>query len=203
MAQTPEPAGTAGYSANADALAAQYESVTFADVHRDLLHLYPEAPARVLDIGAGTGRDAAALAALGHQVVALEPTREFRDHGRRLHPSPAIEWVDDGLPDLAVVSARPERFDLILLTAVWMHLDAAERTRAMAGIAKLAAPGGIVAMSLRHGPVPAGRRMFDVSAEETIELARTAGFDCAHVNEREDMLGRADVRWSFLALRRL
>jgi hypothetical protein len=29
--------------------------------------------------------------------------------------------------------------------------------------------------TLRHGPVPVGRRMFDVSAEETIHLAEAVG----------------------------
>ncbi|MFE2409972.1 SAM-dependent methyltransferase, partial [Kitasatospora sp. NPDC059408] len=60
------PSGTAGYGAEAQALALQYESVTFAEVHREMLHLFPAPPAAVLDVGAGTGRDAAALAALGH-----------------------------------------------------------------------------------------------------------------------------------------
>ena len=40
----------------------QYEGLAFADVHRDVLHLFPATPSRVLDIGAGTGRDAAAFA---------------------------------------------------------------------------------------------------------------------------------------------
>ena len=31
-------------------------------------------------------------------------------------------------------------------------------------------------LSLRHGPVPEGRRMFDVSAEETIQLAAAQQF---------------------------
>jgi hypothetical protein len=31
--------------------------------------------------------------------------------------------------------------------------------------------GGVIIVSLQHGPVPPGRRMFDVSAEETERLA--------------------------------
>jgi hypothetical protein len=31
---------------------------------------------------------------------------------------------------------------------------------------------GIMIMRIRHGPVPAGRRMFEVPAQETIKLAR-------------------------------
>jgi len=195
-----ERPGTAGYRENAGTLADQYESVSFEQVHRDVLHLIPSAPCCVLDIGAGSGRDAAALAARGHMVVAAEPTRELREHGRMLHPSPRIVWMDDGLPDLAVVHARGERFGLIMMTAVWMHLDADERAEAMARVAHLIEPGGKVIMSLRHGPVPAGRRMFDVSAAETIDLARRSNLNAVYLHEREDMLGRVDVRWSFVVL---
>jgi SAM-dependent methyltransferase len=123
-------------------LVRQYESRSFADIHRSILPLIPTAPCRVLDIGAGTGRDAAALAALGHSVVAVEPTDELRAHARRLHPSPGIEWIGDSLPELARVNARGERFDLAMLTAVWMHLDDAARTRAMDRVARLLQPGG-------------------------------------------------------------
>ena len=55
---------------------------------------------------------------------------------------------------------------------------------------------------MRHGPVPPGRRMFDVSAEETIALAAGHGLSAHHLVTREDMLDRADVHWSFLGLKR-
>ena len=194
--------GTVGYGTRAADLAAQYESITFEDVHRDVLHLFPAEPSHVLDIGAGSGRDAAALALRGHRVVAVEPTQELRAEGQRLHPLPTLQWLDDQLPELLVVRNLKQRFDVILLTAVWMHLDAAERKTAMCGIASLLRVGGIVVMSLRHGPIPDGRRMFDVSADETVALGEHAGLSKHHCSEREDMLGRADVSWSFVALKR-
>jgi len=190
--------GTAGYGAQAQALAAQYESVTFADVHRDVLHLFPRTAGTVLDIGAGSGRDAAALARMGHRVTAVEPTAELRAEGQRLHVDGAIDWRDDHLPDLARTRASGQRYDLILLTAVWMHLDAQERATAMQALAALLAEGGRAVMSLRHGPVPEGRRMFDVSADETIALAASHGLTVCHHSKREDMLGREGVSWSFL-----
>ncbi|ANH76179.1 methyltransferase domain protein [Ralstonia insidiosa] len=196
------PAGTAGYGSRATELAAQYESITFEAVHRDVIHLFPQHDADVLDIGAGSGRDAAALAARGHRVVAVEPTPELRQEGKRLHPLPNLEWVDDHLPMLHVMRSSTRRFDLILLTAVWMHLDEAERKAAMSAVAELVRAGGVIVMSLRHGPVPEGRRMFDVSADETIALGQQAGLQEHHHSTREDMLGRGDVTWSFLALKR-
>lgn len=194
--------GSAGYGANAAALAAQYESISFADVHREVLHLFPAPPARVLDIGAGTGRDAAALARLGHAVVAVEPTPELRGEGLRLHGRLNIEWVDDHLPALASLRRERRRFDLVLLTAVWMHLDQSERESAMGALAELVAEGGLVSLSLRHGPVPAGRRMFDVSAQETAALAARHGLAQHFCGRREDMLGRDGVDWTFLVLRK-
>ncbi|MFG3531824.1 class I SAM-dependent methyltransferase [Streptomyces sp. NPDC047917] len=196
------PAGTAGYAEAAAVLAEQYESVSFAEVHREVLDLFPSRPGAVLDIGAGSGRDAAALAGLGHRVLAVEPTAELRSLGRRIHADRAIEWIDDSLPELRVLRGLDARFDLILLTAVWMHLDSRQRESGMKSIAGLLAAGGQVFLSLRHGPVPAGRRMFDVSADETVALARSHGLDPVRLAGREDLHARPGVRWSCLGLRR-
>ena len=56
--------GTEGYAEQAEALVEQYESLDFAENHRLILHLIPTSPCRVLDVGAGTGRDAAGFAGL-------------------------------------------------------------------------------------------------------------------------------------------
>ena len=167
--------GTEGYGDAAETLFNRYEGRPFADVHRLVMHLIPDVPGRALDIGAGTGRDAAALAEIGHRVVAVEPTAEFRRRAMAAHPSPLIEWLDDSLPDLATLVARGDRFDVVMLTAVWMHLDEQQRRRAMPAVARLVQPGGVMIMSLRYGPVPTGRRMFAVAAEETVGLAEQEG----------------------------
>ena len=193
--------GTEGYAEEAEALAARYEALRFADLHRPVLHLVPAAPCRALDIGAGTGRDAAALAEMGHAVVAAEPTAALRAKAMALHPSPRIEWVDDALPDLPRLAARGEPFDLVMLTAVWMHLDEDQRRRAMPKVARLVRGGGGVAIfSLRHGPVPPGRRMFDVSAEETEALAAAEGLGLSlRLDGQADAQRRPGVRWTRLA----
>jgi SAM-dependent methyltransferase len=163
------------------------------------MHLIPNDPCHVLDIGAGTGRDAAGFAALGHRVVAVEPTEEMRRGAMALHPSPLIEWLDDGLPDLAIVLARRGQFDVVMLTAVWMHLDEQQRRRAIPNVAALVRQGGVMIMTLRHGPVPPGRRMFEVSAEETIGLAQPLGFRCVLNRQAESSLRQPGVTWTRLA----
>jgi SAM-dependent methyltransferase len=191
--------GTEGYGETAAERVKQYESIPFAHVHRHWMPLFPTTPSHVIDIGAGTGRDAAGFAELGHTVTAVEPTPELRTEAQRLHPHPAITWLDDSLPELDRVHALGGRYDLVMLTAVWMHLDLGQRERAMARIAPLIRSRGVMALSLRHGPVPAGRRMFDVSADETIALAARHGLAVIHQSKGPSQLGGPDVWWDRLA----
>jgi 2-polyprenyl-3-methyl-5-hydroxy-6-metoxy-1,4-benzoquinol methylase len=198
---TARASGTEGYGETAAERIKQYESLAFAHVHRHMMHLFPTTPSRVIDIGAGTGRDAAGFAELGHTVTAVEPTPELRTEAQRLHPHPAIAWIDDSLPELDRVHALGERYEVVMLTAVWMHLDLPQRERAMARVAPLVRTGGLMALSLRHGPVPAGRRMFDVSAEETRELAARHGLAVIHASKGPSQFGGPDVWWDRLAFR--
>ena len=64
---------------------AEREHPGFADVHAEVAHLIPPAPARIADIGAGSRPDAAALARMGHQVIAVEPTAELRAEASAAH----------------------------------------------------------------------------------------------------------------------
>jgi SAM-dependent methyltransferase len=194
------PSGTEGYGETADILVKQYESLAFAQVHRHIQHLLPQTPSRVLDIGAGTGRDAAGFSAQGHSVTAVEPTPEMRAHGQRLHGHLPIRWIDDSLPDLVRVQALGERWDVVMLTAVWMHLDREQRESAMANVAGLLKPDALLSLSLRHGPVPAGRRMFEVSPAETRDLAARHGLELVHESEGPSHQAQ-NVSWSRLAFR--
>ncbi|MQY12631.1 hypothetical protein SRB5_27670 [Streptomyces sp. RB5] len=193
-------ASNAGYGAEADDLARRYEGRGAADLHAAELHLFPAEPCRVLEIGAGTGRDAAWLAGLGHTVTATEPTAEMLAHARRLHGDSGVVWLPAGLPELPGVGGE---FDFVLLSAVWMHLDAGERAAGMRRLAGLLAPGGRVFLTLRHGPVPEGRRMFDVSGDETVELGAVHGLDAVENSTgHADYSGRPGVSWTRVLLAR-
>jgi hypothetical protein len=98
--------------------------------------------------------------------------------------------------------ARGEKFDVVMLTAVWMHLDAQQRRQAMPNLAVLVRAGGAVIMQIRHGPVPVGRRMFEVSPEETIELAQTQDLHPVlnlHTESRQEQNRIAGITWTSLA----
>ena len=193
--------GTEGYAENAATLIQSWQELSFSDKPRPVLDLIPTTPCLILDVGAGIGVDAAALAAMGHQVVAVEPTTELRLSGMALHSSAKIEWVADRLPYLRVLRVENRSFDLIMLSAVWMHLDEQERRRAMLRIAAMTRSSGRIIISLRHGPVPLGRRMFDVTAEETIQLAEAQHlWPVLHMRAQSMQQANrlADVTWTYL-----
>ena len=190
---------TQGYDAQAPELVARYESFSFEDAHAGILDLVPPAPCRVLDIGAGSGRDAAWFAARGDAVTAVEPTRGMRERGQALHASPRIEWIDDGLPELRRVRGRT--FDLVWISAVWFHLTDTERAEAMPVVAALLGDGGSLMISLRHAPAAPGRRMFEVDAEEPIAQAAAAGLTCVRNSRIESPL-EPGKRWDRLWFRR-
>ena len=206
MQPDPQPIrGIRGYAENAAELIARYESLTFPYKHEAALHLLPSEPCAAVDIGAGTGADAAWLAAQGHRVVAVEPTNVFREYGVAHHRSSLIEWVNDALPRLEQLTDRKHEFGLVMLTAVRMHLDEQERQDAMPVLASLLASGGTLVMALRHGPVPSERTMFQVSAHETVALAELNGLECilnVHEQSRLAANREAGVSWTRLVFKR-
>jgi SAM-dependent methyltransferase len=188
------------YEQNAPRLVDQYESLSFPEVHAGLLDMLPAPGATVLDVGAGSGRDAAWFAANGYDVVAVEPSDAMLAHARKLHPSSRIHWIFDTLPDLTNVRRLGLSFDLILLSAVWMHIPPAARQRSLRKLATLLAPKGRIAISLRLGPPDTERAMYEVSLPELSNLAQQFGLRIVHTNDSQDKLGRSEVSWTNVVL---
>ncbi|MDG2531171.1 class I SAM-dependent methyltransferase [Caulobacter endophyticus] len=189
----------AGYEADGADLVDRFEAIDSAGLYAPVADFMSAAPARIADIGAGTGRDAAWLAGLGHAVVAVEPAASLREAGRALRPG--LEWIDDRLPELSRLRGRV--FDRVLLSGVWQHLDDPGRSVAMPALAGLLAEGGVLVMSLRHGPGALSRPVWPVDVEATIALAEAAGLRLVHrVAAASVQSGNqaAGVTWTWLCL---
>ena len=191
----------AWYDAHAETLADRYESVPSEQVHAWLTDLLPSRPATILDVGAGSGRDAAWLAYRGHSVVAVEPSAKFQTMAREQHDSPRIQWIRDSLPALKRTFRTGLAFDVILVSAVWMHVAPSDRARAFRKLITLLKPGGVLAITLRRGLAEAGRAFHPVSAGEIKRLARDHGAFVERETTADDQLGRREIRWEQLAIR--
>ena len=190
-----------GYEAHAREAAARYEQADSARLHAWLEDFLPQEESAVLDVGAGSGRDASWLASKGHDVVAIEPAAAMREEARRRHPRADVQWRSDRLPELQATTRTGLSFDFILLSAVWMHVPPRDRARAFRKLTNLLKPGGTLAISLRHGPAEPGRGMHEAAPAEIEKLARDHGAFVVFREECGDFLGRNDVRWTQMAIR--
>ena len=191
------------YDLQADALAERYEAVSSEMMLAEVLSAMPRPAIErlALDIGSGTGRDAAWLAGLGYQVVAAEPAAGMRRVAVARHSDAGIRWIDDALPALERTHALGLSFDLVLLSAVWQHVLPGERARAFRKISTLIKPGGTLVMTLRNGPAPPGMEMHSTSATEIVGLARSYGLEVLRVAPSADHGGRPGVTWDVIAMR--
>ena len=190
------------YSRNAGHLAQRYEKLAPETINAAWAHLVPESKSTVLDVGAGSGRDAAWYAGRGHRVVAVEPADDLRGRAMQLHPHDAIRWVNDRLPDLEKVQRLNRDFDVILVSAVWMHLPPLLRCRAFDTLYALLKPAAILIISYRQGPAADGPAMYAVAGDELLNQARQFDMDIVLNIQNADMYNRTEVRWKTVVLRR-
>ncbi len=189
-----------GYNAGGSALADRYERLRAEEVHAAFLSILPSGTDRLaLDIGAGSGRDAAWLRRKGFEVVAVEPAKGMREAGMKHHADDAIRWLDDRLPALTATHRLGLAFDVILLSGVFMHVQPDQRPRAFRKIATLLKPGGRLLISVRNGSGSPDRPMWPVPAGELETYALSCGLAVLQIAGGEDLQGRGDVEWTTYA----
>ena len=161
-------------------------------VSRQLACHLPDAPARVLDVGAGQGTQALRLAAAGHEVTAVEPDHEMRAvftaNAARLGPTERAR-VSLVASDLATLSTevRAATHDVVLCHGVLMYLP--ESSAAVAELARRVAPGGLLSIVARNEDAmawrPALRHDWDAALAllDEVARARTQGRAALYRNE--------------------
>ena len=191
------------YDNKANELAAKYETLSFEQVHSKILKFLPATPALLLDVGAGSGRDASALAERGFSVVAAEPSRTFREIGKRLHPSPTIVWVNDTLPELKKVLQMGKPFDAILCSAVLMHLDKQEQALSMNRLASLLTVSGRLFVTFRTRETHERHSIFDITSADVIRQAQVAGLKILQSASTVDYFRRSGVAWHSIFMEKI
>lgn len=190
-----------GYRCDAEALIAKYEAVASEELFAAVREFLPKTPGRVIDIGAGTGRDAAWFSGQGHRVLAVEPVASFVDAGQKIHAQFSIQWLEDRLPEVARVISLGKCFDLVVINGVWQHLTDQERAVAIPNIARITQPGSRVVLSLRDGPAAALRPAYPVDVKKTVASAAAAGLRCIHQSNAASVQQAnrdAGVSWTWL-----
>ncbi len=174
------------FNDRADELARQYNALDRAKVHADLLSMLPEGQAlKVLDIGAGSGADAAMFADRGHTVLACEPAEALRKNGEETFKNKNIKWSSDVLPEMSAASDAAAPFDVITSVGVLQYVPEENRASSLSKMFSMAARGGFLEVQY---PTPASREHQFTIKHNEIEKAVEAFNQAAAPNDGIDIV---------------
>ena len=183
------------YSKNANRFFQKYEKLQFEEINTFWTYLMPPDKVKVLDIGAGSGRDALWMAQKGHDVIAVEPADGLRALAKKKHSRQPIRWVKDNLPELQKINRLELKFELILLNAVWMHVPPRFKEEAFNNLVGLLSEGGNLVITLRYGPSPDERMMYPICKKEFTLFTKAKRVSLVKDIKSDDLFGRPDVSW--------
>lgn len=187
------------YAEFSEEIAKRYDSVELK-MSRLLARVFTEGM-RVLDVGAGSGRDVALLLEMGCDAYGVEPCDALRGVAEKQHPSLAGRLASDSLPQLG----RPfgGEFDGVLCSAVLMHLRKAEMLDAAISFRNILKENGRLLLSVpleRPGldadDHDAHGRLFTPLAPDYLQLLfERIGFQLLEKWESKDSLERQGHSW--------
>jgi SAM-dependent methyltransferase len=187
------------YSRNARETAQRYESVD-SPVAQYFGVAFP-AGARVLDIGAGSGRDLVGLLSLGYDAFGVEPVAAMAAQAVEHHPQLANRIACAALPGIGEPFGG--QFAGILCSAVLMHVPDSDLFDAVFALRHLLIAHGrlLISLPLSRNDVDADERgvdgrLFKNYGPEYLQLLfERVGFQQIGRWDSGDALGRAGTRW--------
>lgn len=187
------------YSENSTLLFSQYQSISFESIHNSWIQTVDLKQCKTaLDVGAGSGRDALALKHKKLCVTAIEPSNDLMALGQAF-TGDDVTWLNDTLPKLAKIKGKT--FDIILISAVWMHLSPHEQSQSLRTISFLLNDNGYLIVTLRHGDFSDARTSFEINVERTIAEAKQQGLSLIFSEHEGDKLCRDNVSWHTLCFK--
>jgi len=187
------------YAQSAGEIAQRYDSV-----QSEMLALLNRAFARgmrVLDVGAGSGRDVALLLDMGCDAYGVEPCAELREAAERQYPELAGRLAANALPQLGQPFGG--QFDGVLCSAVLMHLEKAQMLDTALAFRNTLKENGKLLLSVpleRPGLDAQHRdahgRLFTPLPPDYLQLLfERVGFTLLERWVSDDSLGRAGHSW--------
>lgn len=163
---------------------------------------------RVLDIGAGSGRDLDQLLTSGYDAYGVDASPVMVSQALKDHPALSGRFIEGSLPaDKAIFGGD---FDGILCSAVLQHIEDENLLDAAFSILDTLAPGGMLLLSVPHARpdvgtdnrLPDGRLFIMRTAGQYDLLFERLGFVKVFGRVLPDGLGREGVLWDIMLYRR-
>lgn len=191
------------YDENAKQLTARYTSITTEEALPPFVQIiknYTGTGDTALDIGSGSGRDAAWLAEHGWRVDAIDGSTALLAEAAILNNHPHIHYRYDRAPSFEEIRSLGTQYDVILMSAFIFHFDQAERQAILQFCRTVLAPAGLIYITLRRGPDSANRQIYDVPLEDIEKFSAKNGLSFHYHGRSRDSASPKDVSWDHLSL---
>ncbi len=135
------------YDNNSEGVSEQYEKVD-SQVFLGGLPLWVRSRGKILDLGCGSGRDAAFLRSKEYDVYGIDGSQAMLDEALHLHPELAGRLVKGVFP--GVLPYPDESFDAVVSIAFLMHLRKEGVETMCREILRVLSPHGVFWLSVRQ-----------------------------------------------------
>jgi heptosyltransferase-3 len=186
----------------------RYESADMSRMHELLLRHLPARGASILELGCGSGREAAFLLSHGYEVTAVDASSGMIAEAGRIHHELAGRLVHAAVPFPPGSPLLLRSFDAVVSTAMFMHLPDDGLLDTALQIRRVLRPGGVLfvevstgRLGVRDGRDGNGRLFLERPPEEYRRIFENRGFLFVAQHESPDTLERPELRWVALVFR--
>jgi 3'-phosphoadenosine 5'-phosphosulfate sulfotransferase (PAPS reductase)/FAD synthetase/SAM-dependent methyltransferase len=183
------------YNLNAEELYIKYNNARMTPLHQ--LFLKEILPGnKVLDIGFGSGRDLKFLKNIGCDIWGVDSAEKFVKMIQRRFLDIANHFTVGALPILSLPKNYPQKFDIIILIAVWMHIPKELYEKSIKSICNLLQTKGKIIISYSKGERKKEERsLFDVDSELLKNLFKKYRLIKSYQYISNDSLRRNSLKW--------
>jgi SAM-dependent methyltransferase len=190
------------YDNHAGEASARYESADMSRLHAMLLRHLPQKGASVLELGCGSGRDAAFLQASGYDLTAVDASPGMVAEAARIHPELAGRLSCAAVPFPEDSPLLRRSFDAVFSNAMFMHIPDHDLPLVVEQVRRMMRPGGvaIISVSVDRGGLADGRdrtgRLFrERQPDELRKVFERRGLSFVAQSCSADSLDRPAIRW--------
>ncbi len=196
------------YENNAKYLSQRYESAKVDNIHSLLLNTFPS-KSYLLEIGCGSGRDAAFMHRKGYDVLAIDGSGEMIAEAKRCHPELAGSLEMVKIPEH--LHFDPSSFDGVYSIATLMHLDKSAIDQTIKRVAMILKMGSKFLFSVSvqrddlddQGKDEKGRHFTTMSELEWVKCCEKYGLQFEHLEITDDGLERDGIVWLTCTFRKI
>jgi SAM-dependent methyltransferase len=203
-----DEATIAYYDKNAVSISDKYENVNMSFMQKKLVSYLPE-NGNILEIGSGSGRDAAFFVSEGFNVTVVDPSKGMLRKAAELHPELCAKMHCCSLPFEKDNPLLKEKFKAVLLIASIMHIQDEELFESAYQIREMLEPEGILVISSSMGRKGMedsrdllGRLHIERPVGQIQLLFERLGFRLITILRNEDILQR-EIQWFTIIMEKI